>query len=143
MIKIRILFFAALFCLFTKSYSQFNVAYHQSNLPFVALGYEIGDRFSPELRINTDIYLDNINFEIVGTYDLIQKEDFDLYAGLGGILTPEFSGVVAPVGFVFYPFSEKRFGFHIELAPIHGEANYFGEAWVLRGSWGIRYEFGD
>jgi hypothetical protein len=42
---------------------------------------------------------------------------------------------VVPIGVNIYPFSNKNFGFHIELAPIIGWDD------VLRGSWGIRYRF--
>ncbi len=46
-----------------------------------------------------------------------------------------YTGVVIPVGLNIYPFTNKKFGFHIEAAPV------IGEDFILRDSWGIRYRF--
>lgn len=133
--KLQLLLVMAAFCFCAKSYGQLGVSYHQSNLPFVGINYEIGDRFVPEVRVGTDYFLSDLSFEAVVNYKFITREDYDFYAGLGGRVAG-FSGVVVPVGFNFYPFAEKNFGFHIEVAPIIGESN------LVRGSWGIRYRFG-
>jgi hypothetical protein len=127
---ITILFFAVP----SFAFAQFGVNFHQSNLPFVGLNYEIKNRFRPELRIGTDNYFDETTLEAVVTYDLAEKEDYEVYAGVGGRIN-KFEGVVFPVGVNVYPLSAKQFGFQIELAPIIGETS------VLRGSWGIRYRF--
>jgi hypothetical protein len=113
---------------------QIGVDFHFSNLPFFGINYEIIDRIRPELRIGTDTYFDDMSFEGVVTYDILNKTDYELYAGLGG-RTNDFAGLVIPLGLNFYPFEEKQFGFQIELAPIIGESN------ILRGSLGIRYKF--
>lgn len=117
------------------AFAQFGVNFHQSNLPFVGLNYEIKNRLRPEVRIGTDNFFEETTFEGVVTYDLAEKEDYEIYAGVGGRIN-RFEGLVIPVGVNVYPLSSKQFGFHIELAPLIGETS------VLRGSWGIRYQFG-
>lgn len=131
--------FTGLLVLFslTSSYGQLSVGYHQSNLPFASIGYEISDRLMPELRLSTDVNMDyNFSPELVLTYQLINKPSYEFYAGLG-YRTNNFQGPVLPVGFNFFPFENKNFGFHLELAPI---VEIEG-ATILRGSWGIRYRF--
>lgn len=115
-------------------FAQFGVSFHQSNLPFVGLNYETKSRLRPELRIGTDTYFEAISVEGIVSYDLINNDDYELYAGLGGRLNG-FAGLVIPVGLNIYPLPAKQIGVHIELAPIIGDAN------LLRGSWGIRYRF--
>ncbi|SFG02695.1 MULTISPECIES: hypothetical protein [Salegentibacter] len=117
-----------------NSYSQLNVSYHQSNLPFIGIGYDINERLTPELRLGTDQFISDLSVEAVITYKFLKKENYDFYAGLGYRVNA-FEGLVAPVGLNFYPFNEKKFGFHIEAAPILFDAD------ILRGSFGIRYRF--
>lgn len=114
--------------------AQFGVGFHQSNLPFVGLSYEFLGRLKPELRIGTDNTFSNISLEGVLIYDFLNTEDFEFYGG-AGVRTNGFAGLVIPVGVNLYPFTNKKMGFHIELAPIIGDSD------ILRGSWGIRYRF--
>ena len=123
-------------CVPSFVFAQFGANFHQSNLPFVGLNYEIKDRLRPELRIGLDNYFKDISMEGVLTYDILDKDDYEFYAGLG-VRSNEFIGLVIPVGVNIYPLTTKNFGFHMELAPI------LGESYVLRGSWGIRYRFRD
>ena len=89
----------------------------------------------PELRLSTDTYLGDGSLpELVLTYQFLNKEDYEFYGGLG-FRASAFQGLVLPVGFNFFPFEKKKFGFHLELAPIVNDNP------VLRGSWGIRYRF--
>lgn len=134
--RTKLLFIIALLCFFPKAHSQWGISYHQSSLPFIGINYEIGNRFAPELRLGTDVYLSNLSLEAIVTYKFIAKEDYDFYGGLGARVQ-DYAGIVVPIGFNFYPFNEKKFGFHIEMAPIIGEDP------ILRGSWGIRYRFGN
>lgn len=113
---------------------QIGVSFHQSNLPFAGINYEIRNKLRAELRIGTDNYFENTSVEGVLTYDFIKNEDYEFYAGLG-IRSNGFTGLVIPVGLNIYPLTTKQFGFHIELAPIVDESS------ILRGSWGIRYRF--
>ena len=127
-----VVFFLFVFPCF--AFGQFGINFHQSNLPFVGLNYEIKNKLRPELRVGTDSYFEEISVEGVITYDFANKDDYELYAGIGGRLN-SFEGLVIPIGINVYPLSIKQFGFHIELAPIIGDVS------VLRGSWGIRYQF--
>lgn len=115
-------------------WGQFGVNFHQSNLPFAGLNYEIKDKFRPEIRIGADNFIEDLNLELVLTYDLLEKDEYEVYSGVG-FRGSDFRGLTIPIGVNFYPFAVKNFGFHIELTPIIGEAS------ILRGSWGIRYRF--
>lgn len=115
-------------------FAQFGVSFHQSNLPFVGVNYEIKNKLRPEIRVGTDNYFDALSIEGILTYDLSKKQEYDFYAGIGARVNG-FSGIVVPLGLNVYPLSTKQFGFHIELTPIIGEES------LLRGSWGIRYRF--
>lgn len=114
--------------------AQFTAGYHQSGLPFVSVSYEFRERYKAEVRLGTDIQLGDVPVELVGLYDFRQREDFEFYVGFG-IRQGFFPGAVIPVGLNVYPFPEKKFGFHMELATVIGEDE------IVRGSWGIRYRF--
>lgn len=118
------------------AFAQFGVSVHQSELPFVGFNYEFSERLRPELRIGTDNYFENVSVEVIGTYDILNKEDYEFYAGAGARFNL-LDGLVIPVGLNIFPFQSKSFGFHIELSPIIS----FDDSSLLRGSWGIRYRF--
>ncbi|MGM0943943.1 MAG: hypothetical protein ACQEW9_02095 [Bacteroidota bacterium] len=129
--------FTAIFGLFSMlSYSQTTVSYHQSNLPFVGINTQLGERWMPELRIGTDNFVENLSLEVVGNYMVKSDEDKQIYLGLGGRLNL-FEGVVVPLGINYYPFDKKDFGFHMEAAPIIT----FNNGALFRASFGIRYRF--
>ncbi|GAA4440475.1 hypothetical protein GCM10023091_24170 [Ravibacter arvi] len=129
--------FTTLFCLTTlQGFAQFGVSYHQSNMPFVGFNYEIADRFMPELRFGMDTHAHDMSVEAVATYQFLDKEEVEVYAGLGGRANRH-AGLVAPIGIHVFPFPSRNFGFHIEVAPIFTEHD---DA-IVRGSWGIRYRF--
>jgi len=131
----RFLVIISLFVLPLFAFAQFGVNFHQSNLPFVGVNYEFKNKLRTELRIGTNNYFDATTLESVITYDMVDKDDYEIYAGIGGRVI-NFEGLVIPIGVNVYPLSTKQFGFHIELAPLIGESS------VLRGTWGIRYQFG-
>jgi hypothetical protein len=137
-VMLKVFFAAVLFFgTITAAMAQLSVGYHQSNVPFAAIGYEISDRLMPELRISTDIIINNFSPELVLTYQFLHKPDYELYAGLG-YRANTFQGPLLPVGLNIFPFDRKNFGFHVELAPIL----VIESTTILRGSWGIRYRFG-
>jgi hypothetical protein len=120
----------------TMANAQLGVGFYQSNLRnYVNVNYQT-KHFSPELRIGTDSYFEDIYVEPVLNYQFIQKTDFTVYGGVGAWLSSEYLGIVFPIGVNIFPFENKQFGFHIELTPM-----YVDDA-ILRGSWGIRYQFG-
>jgi hypothetical protein len=52
-------------------------------IPFVGINYEIKDRIRPEFRLGVDAYLEDLSAEFITTYDILNKEDYELYTGLG------------------------------------------------------------
>ncbi|MBC7920491.1 MAG: hypothetical protein H7Z75_05310 [Ferruginibacter sp.] len=120
----------------TVSRAQVNVAYHQSSLPFASVSYDL-KRFHPDLRISTDVSADDLSAELTLNYKFLNREDFYFYGGLGGRVNA-FAGLVIPVGVTVFPFNKKSLGFHAEIAVIGiGDENDP----VLRGSWGIKFQF--
>lgn len=120
----------------TVVFSQTTVTFHQSNLPFIGVNYQFGEKFIPEFRIGTDQYLDDISVELVANYIFKQSDRFEFYGGVGPRIG-SFASVVIPVGLNIYPFEVKDFGFHMEGAPM---INFNGGS-LFRGSFGIRYRF--
>ena len=119
----------------TKVYSQLEVGFHQSFIPFIGVNYEVINKLRPEFRIGTDRFFEDVYLEFDINYTLKSTENYDFYAGLG-VSSEPFPGMVIPFGMKIYPFERDRnFGFHIELSPI------FTDDVLLRGSWGIRYKF--
>jgi len=116
-------------------FAQIGTSFQFSNLPFWGINYEFIDRIKPELRLSTDAYFENVSVETIVTYDILNKDDYELYAGLGGRF-PNLSGFVLPVGMILHPFQKKNFGLNFEVAPVFG-----GESNLLRGSVGISYKF--
>ena len=118
-----------------NGFSQIGTSLQYSSLPFWGINYELWDRFKPELRLGTDVYFEDVSVEVIATYDILDKDDYELYAGLGGHFV-SFSGFVLPVGMYLHPFQDKKFGFVFEVAPIFG-----ADSNLLRGSLGISYKF--
>lgn len=81
-------------------FAQLGVAFHQSNLPFVGINYQFKHKFRAEVRAGLDNYIDATSLEGVLTYDVVQKDDYQVYTGLGG-RTSDFSGLVIPIGLIF------------------------------------------
>ncbi len=132
-----VLFFC---CISVTLYGQLSLAYHQSNLSFIEVAYEVNERFVPSARIGTNVLMEDFVLELAGLYQFKEADEYEAYAG-GGIRFGDAAGyddnvyIVIPVGLNVFPFQRKGFGFHMELAPMFG-----GEA-ILRGSFGIRYRF--
>lgn len=130
----KLILFAFFGLVSTVSFAQWTVSYHQSNLPFLGVNTQLGERWLPEFRVGTDQYFSDLSFELDANYILKKSERFEFYGGLGGRIG-DFSGLVIPLGLNIYPFEQKDFGFHIEGAGLVGNESIF------RGSFGIRYRF--
>uniref|UniRef100_UPI0040477139 hypothetical protein n=1 Tax=Roseivirga sp. TaxID=1964215 RepID=UPI0040477139 len=117
------------------SKAQVGVSIHQTNIPFVGVNYQIKENYITELRFGTDNFFSNIGVEGVITRLIKRDEDFQFYGGLG-IRLNTFQGLIIPVGLNLYPFDNKQFGFHMELAGM-----IVDEGELLRATWGIRYRF--
>ena len=79
------------------AFGQLGISFHQSNLHFVGLNYEIKNRLRSEIRLGTDNYFDAMSIEGALTYDVSKKEDYEIYAGLG-VRVNGFTGLVIPIG---------------------------------------------
>lgn len=136
--KTGIISFFSLFMLLgtIQAHAQWGISYHQSKLPFVGINYTFSERFMPELRLGTDEYFDDVTLEPTISYQYVQREEYQLYVGLGVLLSEYNTAVVIPTGMLIYPFDNKKFGFHIEVTPIIMDWDN-----IFRGSWGIRYRF--
>jgi hypothetical protein len=130
----KLILLAAFLLISTFSFAQWTVSYHQSNLPFIGVNKQLGEKWLPEFRVGTDNYFSDVSLELVINRVLYRNDRIDFYGGLGG-RAQSFSGLVIPVGLNIYPFDQKDFGFHIEAAGIVGNESLF------RGSFGIRYRF--
>lgn len=131
------LFFVFSFCILSISaFSQTTISFHQSNLPFLGVNHQFGEKWIPEFRVGTDTYFESLSAELVANYIFKKTERFDFYGG-AGLRVGTFDGIAIPVGLNIYPFEQKDFGFHIEGAPIIG----FSDEQIFRGSFGIRYRF--
>lgn len=122
----------------TTAFAQIGVAYHHGALPFAEFNYDINNRFRPHLRIGTDSYLEDVTFELGCAYNLSNKDDYEVYTGLGLMASYEGLNLVVPIGLNLYPLSNKQFGFQMEITPLLG-----GSGNILRGTLGLRYRFGE
>lgn len=112
--------------------AQIEVGYHHSQIPFIDFSYEVYENTKPHLRIGTNTNFGSSNLELDITYDYLNKDFYELYAGLGGNLF--FESITIPIGMNMYPFDHQNFGFHMEITPIIQDE-------ILRGTFGIRYRF--
>lgn len=86
----------------TVSFAQWTVSYHQSNLPFLGVNKQIGERFLPEFRVGTDQYFSDLSLELDANLIIKNTDRFQFYGGLGGRIG-DFAGLVIPLGLNIYP----------------------------------------
>lgn len=101
--KIKIFIMMGLFTLLTvKGFSQMSVSYYASSLAKAGVGYHFGERLWGELRLYSNTYWDDITPELVVNYNYLNRETYNAYLGLGGVVN-FFQGIVMPVGVQFMP----------------------------------------
>ena len=118
------------------SQAQWTVSYHQSDLPFLGINKQLGEKWIPEFRLGANNFTRFLSLELVANYMVKSDEDLQIYLGFGGRANL-FPGLVFPAGINYYPFAKKEFGFHFEAAPLVS----FQNGALLRGSLGFRYVF--
>jgi len=136
-IKILVLF--GLFSIISiKVFSQMSISYYSSSLSKIGLGYNFSDNFWSELRLYSNTSINDITPELVVCYNIVKKENHNVYLGLGGNVN-YFTGFVLPAGVQFTPIEKfDRFSLHIELQPtLDIESDL-----IVQSSWGLRYKFG-
>lgn len=133
----------------TESKAQLGTTFYQSpNIVNAGLMYEFGKFVRPEIRIGiTSGSLSNNVLELLVNFDIVDKADYEFYAGAGLVMdgfnqsrvTAINDGLIAlsvPVGFNIYPFENKQLGLNIDLSTIIS-----GEEFGFLPRWGIRYKF--
>ena len=134
------LFFFSLFFLGIISVSQAQVSAGinlQSTKTFITVGTNTDNQIFGEGRLGVGRDLD---VELMGGYNVIQKEEVNFYLGLALGLTDDreddfYLGI--PFGLLVKPFNSKNFGVVIEAAPIFPDESDS----YLRGGFGFKYTF--
>jgi len=120
-----------------NGFSQISVSFYNSSLSKIGVAYNFNDKIWTELRVYSNTVLEDITPELVVCYNVIKKEKFNIYAGIGGVVN-YYDGIVLPVGVKFSPFEKlNNFSLHIECQPTFN----FGNDFILQSSWGLRYMF--
>ena len=136
---IGIIVFCVLFSVIGfKAYSQMSVSYYSSSFSKIGLGYNFNDRLWSELRLYSYTSLLDITPEIVVCYNIVKKENHNVYLGFGANIN-YYTGFVLPVGVQFTPIEKfDRFTLHIEFQPT---LDFMQGDIIMQSSWGIRYRF--
>jgi hypothetical protein len=110
--------------------------YHSTYVDYIGLHFETDIRLVPELRIGDFFRFERLPVVASVSYQIVDKEDIEFYAGIGVFfIINSQRNFITPVGFNFYPFEKKNFGFHFEAALHYQEESF------LINSLGIRYRF--
>jgi hypothetical protein len=131
-----------IFCLLfslNSLFAQFSVSYHFSDFSKIGVGYDFNKHFWSDVRILPDFRsFDEISVDISANWNILAKEQYDLYVGIGGLLNYDsFNGLAIPIGTRIRPFKKfDNFMFQIELHPAFNDIDYF-----IFSSFGIRYNF--
>lgn len=118
-----------------NGFSQLSVSYYSVGSK-VGVAYNFNPKLWAELRLFSNADISEITPQLVGCYNFVQKERFNVYVGIGGMINSE-NGVVVPLGVQFTPFEKfNHFSLHIELDPVISD---YGSYYTT--SWGLRYRF--
>jgi len=115
----------------------------QSSETFVTIGTNPDNQLFGEARIGTG---GDIGLELMGGYNIVQKQDVNFYLGLGlGLDDDRNNGrdedddfyLAIPFGLLVKPFAKDNFGIVLEAAPIFvsDSGDYF------RAGFGFKYTF--
>lgn len=121
-----------------KAFSQMSISYYSSSLSKIGLGYNFNEKLWSELRLYSNTSLLYLTPEIVVCYNIIKKDNHNVYIGLGANIN-YYTGFVFPVGVQFTPIEKfDKFSLHIELQPL---LDFVEGDIIIQSSWGIRYKF--
>lgn len=115
----------------------------QSSETFVTIGTNPDNQLFGEARIGTG---GDIGLELMGGYNIVQKQDANFYLGLGLGLDDDRNNrrdedddfyLAIPFGLLVKPFAKDNFGIVLEAAPVFAGNNgdYF------RAGFGFKYTF--
>lgn len=135
----KILFLCGLITLISlKGFSQLSISYYSASLSKIGIGYNLDDKVWGEFRLYGNRSIDDIGPELVFCYNIVKKENHNIYLGLGAAVN-YFNGLVIPVGVQFTPIAQfDKFSLHIEIEPV---IDFDNDLFILT-SWGLRYSFG-
>lgn len=106
---------------------------------FTSVGvlYEFDKVMRPEIRFGSDrgFFTSSNIIQVNLCYDIVNKTDYEFYAGLGLIFLESSGGWVVPIGFNIYPFENKQMGLHIEASTFLD-----GIYTSIIPTWGFRYK---
>ncbi len=120
-----------------KGFAQVSISFYNSSLSKIGVAYNFNDKIWTELRVYSNTVFEDITPELVVCYNVINKEKYNMYAGIGGVVN-YYNGIVLPVGVQFSPFEKlANFSLHIECQPTFD----FESDFLLQSSWGLRYMF--
>lgn len=132
----------ALFAIISISQAQISAGVNiLSSETFVTVGTDPDAKLFGEGRLGTG---KNITLELMGGYNVVQKNDANFYLGLGlgleGNRKHDHDNdfyLAVPFGLLVKPFSSKNLALVLEAAPIfaNDHGNYF------RGGFGFKYTF--
>ena len=121
----------------SKVSSQISVSYYSSSLSKIGLSYNFSGKVWSELRLYSNTVADDLTPELVLCYNFINKDKYNIYAGVGAV-TNYYNGLIVPIGIQFTPFEKvSNFSLHIELQPTFDSEH----STIIQSSWGIRYKF--
>lgn len=120
-----------------NAFSQIGVSYYSSSFSKIGLSYNFSNRLWSEVRLYSNTTFYDLTPELVLCYNFVNKERYNIYAGVGGVVN-YYNGIIVPIGVQFTPFEKfDKFSLHIELQPTLD----FGNTPIVQSSWGIRYKF--
>lgn len=141
------LLFIIIIGLKTNSVSaQMGVSYYPIQ-SIISINSDTEKMFWADLRMETNTFISNVNFELNGFYNFKRKENINYYIGLGINVNPFYSleglsatnGYLLPLGCRIKPFSKIR---NIQLAfEIAPYLNPDFEGGQIRSLLGIAYNF--
>lgn len=112
---------ALLFVLLTiKSFGQFSASYYTSKqYSKIGIGFDFSKKTWGELRMYGSRPYSNARPEVVVYYNFINTEKYNIYSGLGGSPSLQYS-IMIPVGFKINTSKIlENTGFHIEIEPTY------------------------
>lgn len=100
--------------------------------------FSVDYKFNNKYRIELEVFeqeIDLSNLKPMFKVELLKKDDFDGYMGLGLAGLDPVDVITIPIGIDFYPFEKKSFSVVIELE------NQIGNDYHPIGNLGFRYRF--
>ena len=128
-----------------NAFSQIGVTVNtemESTIDYRINSLRLGATFDPSVD-NWAMVMPTIKYEIM------QKEDYNLHAGITLVNLDHISSVRIPLGLDFTPFENKNFGLSMEVYGSYGTEyewdlpDGYDDRFFVRGTVGFSYRFGE